>query len=241
MMLRILKIISIGLISIFVIAFIAIKIASEKLPQSTVDGDNLARKMADAINKNAFDSLPFIGWNFNNMHYYVWNKQENKAIIFWDDLKVYMELDKVDGKVFKNGVEVSQEKSKRKYLDNAWTFWCNDSYWAFAPFKIFDKGTERFEVIDKSGKESLLVQYKSGGVTPGDAYLWELDQNFKPIAFKMWVKILPIKGIKATWDGWITTKSGINLSTEHKIVTYTSKIYDFQEGRSWSDFYEEWK
>jgi hypothetical protein len=34
----------------------------------------------------------------------------------------------------------------------------------------------------------------------------------------MWVGILPIGGLEATWENWITTESGAQLPTAHKLL-----------------------
>ena len=62
-----------------------------------------------------------------------------------------------------------------------------------------------------------MVSYDSGGVTPGDSYLWILDDTGLPTAYKMWVKIIPIGGINASWDNWMITESGAYLPTSHKL------------------------
>ena len=94
----------------------------------------------------------------------------------------------------------------------------NDSFCLVAPYKVFDKGTERRLVKSKNNKEALLVTYTSGGSTPGDSYLWHLDDNGKPASFQMWVDILPIDGLEATWTDWTKTKSGAQLPTFHKLM-----------------------
>ena len=238
---KILKISLVVLVSLLIAGYIALRIMSEPLPKSEQNGDDLARKIEIAISKPAFDSLPFIGWNFNNYHYYIWNKRENKAIVHWSNIKVYLILDKVDGKVFKDGKEITSNFQRKRYIKKAWKYWCNDSFWVFAPYKLFDKGTKRSLVRTSDGNEALLVQYESGGVTPGDAYLWKVDKNYRPTAFKLWVGIIPLKGLEASWDQWVSGKSGAQYSTAHKIVSYTSRVYDVVEGSDWSDYYEEWK
>jgi hypothetical protein len=70
-----------------------------------------------------------------------------------------------------------------------------------APYKVRDPGTERKVVNTKMGK-GLLVTYTSGGVTPGDSYLWILDQNNRPVKWKMWVSIIPLGGLEFTWEDW---------------------------------------
>jgi hypothetical protein len=84
-------------------------------------------------------------------------------------------------------------------------------------------------------KDALLVTYSSGGVTPGDSYLWVLDENNVPLYFKMWVKILPIGGIKGTWENWLTTKTGAKIASTHKIGPINSAITDIQTGHVLSD------
>jgi hypothetical protein len=72
------------------------------------------------------------------------------------------------------------------------------------------------------------VTYTSGGSTPGDSYLWLLDNNFKPKAFKMWTSILPIDGIESSWTDWITTESGAQLPTFHKFLVFGLEITDIK-------------
>jgi len=62
------------------------------------------------------------------------------------------------------------------------------------------------------------VTYNSGGSTPGDSYLWHFDDTGKPTHFQMWVSILPIKGLEASWNDWTTTETGAMLPTFHKML-----------------------
>ena len=36
----------------------------------------------------------------------------------------------------------------------------------------------------------------------------------------MWVDILPIDGLEASWDQWTTTQSGAKLPTSHKFMVF---------------------
>lgn len=87
-----------------------------------------------------------------------------------------------------------------------------------APYKVFDSGVERRLVKTEENKDALLVTYTSGGSTPGDSYLWHLDDTGKPKSYQMWTQILPIEGLEATWENWTTTESGAQLPTFHKLL-----------------------
>jgi hypothetical protein len=68
------------------------------------------------------------------------------------------------------------------------------------------------------GQPALLIRYASGGVTPGDSYVWIPDESNRPRAWRLYVKVIPVKGLQSTWEGWITLPTGALISTEHKML-----------------------
>ena len=92
-----------------------------------------------------------------------------------------------------------------------------------APYKVFEDGIER-SIVKVDGKDALLIKYTSGGTTPGDSYLWILDENYAPVSFKMWTQIIPIGGVSATWNDFITSNSGIKLPISHTLSLFGIKI-----------------
>ena len=111
-------------------------------------------------------------------------------------------------------------------IDKALKNFNNDSFWLVAPYKVFDQGTQRAIVELKNGTNGLLVTYNSGGTTPGDSYLWILNENGFPSAYKMWVSIIPIGGLEASWDDWLVTQSGAFLPKSHKLGPLTLSMGD---------------
>ena len=111
-------------------------------------------------------------------------------------------------------------------IEKAITYFNNDSFWLVAPYKVFDAGVERRLVKTQNNKDALLVTYTTGGSTPGDSYLWLLDDNGKPTAFKMWTSILPIQGLEASWSDWTITESGAQLPSFHKLLILGLEIDD---------------
>jgi len=207
--------IGILLTAIIVIGLTAGKIFSESIPvgEKGRQADLLANKMLEALNADGFKALNQISFSFGG-HDYQWNKAENKVEVSWDDYRIALDLeDSSKSEVYQNGESITK---KQPLIDKATAYFYNDSYWLVAPFKVFDPGVERRLVRLEGGTQALLITHTSGGVTPGDSYLWLLDEQFRPIAFKMWVSIIPIGGLKATWEDYKTV-NGVTFATRHRI------------------------
>ena len=221
-----------------VIAFVAVKVMSEKMPEASpsLEADALADTVMNSLGKAAFDTIPYLSWEFFRPgQKYFWDKRQNNAVIEWEDNKVIMDLDSQAARSYVAGVAqegADHEKLKQK----AWSNWCNDSFWLIAPFKMKDRGTVRKLVsIENSDNRGLLVEYVSGGVTPGDSYLWEIGSDNRPVSWKMWTQILPVKGMMSPWDGW-ENHMGAQLSTKHAILGKEVTMKDVKAGNDWSDF-----
>ncbi|WP_179352034.1 hypothetical protein [Winogradskyella vidalii] len=213
--------------SLLLYAFLYFKY-NEDLPtgQQGAAADQLATKMLDALDQTAYLNTNYLEWTFNNKHHYKWYKSDNTCEVSWNHFTVILDFVNHDNsKVFVaeqayNGIE------KHDYIHKAEKYFNNDSFWLVAPYKVFDKGTERRLVKTEDQKEALLITYTSGGNTPGDSYLWHLDATGKPKSFQMWVDIIPIEGLEATWDDWTITESGAKLPTLHKLLVFGLEISD---------------
>lgn len=190
---------------------------NQPIPEATHDqkAELMADKMLNAIGIDAWNKIPFIQWSFRQKHHYIWDKQHDLAMIKWDDIEVKMDVKTEKGKAYKEGVELTGEEADEA-LKNAWSYWCNDSFWLNAPSKVHDGGTTLSVAKLEDGSDGLMVKYNSGGVTPGDTYLWALDDNGLPKYFKMWVSIIPVGGVKATWTDW-KTLDGAKIATLHEM------------------------
>ena len=200
----------------------------EALPSGTEGpaAEHLATKMLKALNHHAYKNTDYLEWTFERRHHFKWNKVENTCEVYWKKYQVNLDLnDPSKSEAYHKDVKVDHAKSK-KLIEKALVYFNNDSFWLVAPYKVFDPGTERRLVPLENNKKALLVTYTSGGTTPGDSYLWHLDNTGKPTHFQMWVDILPIDGLEATWNGWITTESGAVLPTFHKFMVFGIEITD---------------
>ena len=208
---------------------------NESLPVGTnpKDADALAQKMLIAVKNSEYENTRFLEWSFaGGRHSYKWDKENGKVEVKWSNYQVNLNLNKTNKSiVFDNGKRVIGSE-KLKLISKALAYFNNDSFWLVAPFKVFDSGTTRSIVTLENGSKALLVTYKSGGTTPGDSYLWELQENGFPVSFKMWVKIIPIGGLKATWDDWQVMENGVFLPVSHKIGPVT---LDMGEVRAYNE------
>ncbi|MDN3666857.1 hypothetical protein ACFFU1_08545 [Algibacter miyuki] len=211
--------------SILLFGFLYFKY-NEDLPtgQQGEAADALAKNMLQALDYEAYKSTNYIEWTFKKRHHYQWDKLNNKCTVFWKDNKVILDLNNHNlSKAFVHGFSVDKDISE-ELKATARSYFNNDSFWLVAPYKVFDTGTERRLVALPNNQSGLLITYKSGGSTPGDSYLWLLDENNKPKAFKMWTSILPIDGLEASWSDWKTTETGALLPSFHKLMVLGIEI-----------------
>lgn len=203
---------------------------NEDLPTGTQgkEADLLASRMLNALNHEAYKATDYIEFTFKKRHHYKWHKTEQTCEVYWKNIKVDLNLTHLDtSKVFINDVEYNVADASN-YIHKAESYFNNDTFWLVAPYKVFDKGVERRLVKTEDNKEALLVTYTSGGTTPGDSYLWHFDDNGKPKSFQMWVDILPIDGLEASWTDWTTTKTEAQFPTFHKLLFLGLEIEDIK-------------
>ena len=195
---------------------------NESLPEGKqgIEADTLASKMLEALNYDAYENLDVLEWSFRGKHFYKWYKKEHIVAVSWDNNKVILHTNEQEkSEVFINDIKIEN----KEVLSNAIAFFNNDSFWLVAPYKVFDAGTER-RIVNYKNKDALLITYRSGGTTPGDSYLWILNEKFLPTSYKMWTSIIPIGGISATWSYLKNTEAGIKLPTQHKLSLFGVEI-----------------
>lgn len=216
---KLFKIIGYILLIIVVLLGAAFFMFNEKLPVG-VKGEKaeaLAQKMIQAVNKTAWDTTHYVRWTSRGGNTIVWDKQRNLAQVEWKNNKVLLDIYKISGKAWENQTVITDSKKAEETVQKAYKIFINDAFWLNPVVKIYDEGVTRSLVTLADGREGLLVSYASGGVTPGDSYLWLVDVNGLPTTWKIWVNIIPIGGIEFSWEDWLTLPTGAQVSTMHKI------------------------
>ena len=214
---KILKIIFLAWIAISAVLIVVGVFLHKPLPKAQVNpkADALAHKMLNALDYQKYTQTRFLEWSFRGNHFYKWDKFENKVNVSWEgnEVLLYTNAFEKTQVITKAAEDVTEHDLKQQAL----AYFNNDSFWLVAPYKVFDPAVER-GIVMEDGKEALLVTYKSGGSTPGDSYLWYLNDNGFPYAYRMWVKIIPVGGLKASWEDWQMTNAGIKLPKTHQAI-----------------------
>ncbi len=215
---KIFKIIGYVFLTLVVLLTAAFFTYNEKRPIG-IKGEKaeaLAQKMMQAVNKSAWDSTHFISWTSRGGNTLLWDKKRNFVQVEWKNNKVLLNPNKMLGKVWENQTPVTDPTHAQDLIQKAYKIYINDAFWLNPIVKFYDDGVERSIVTLADGTEGLLVSYTTGGVTPGDAYLWLADANGVPTAWKLWVKVLPLGGIEFSWEDWLTLPTGAKVATMHK-------------------------
>jgi hypothetical protein len=207
---------------------------SEELPLGITgkQADAFAYKMLDALEHKKYEATDYIEFTFKKRHHFKWNKIENTCEVYWKNYKVYLNFnDNSKSEAFLGDTKIETNQAE-ELIQKATDYFNNDTFWLVAPYKVFDAGTTRSLVTLDNGQHALLITYTSGGSTPGDSYLWLLDDTGKPKSFKMWTSILPIDGLEASWSDWTTTETGAMLPTFHKLLVLGLEMEDIKSSQS---------
>lgn len=210
---------------LLVLAGVLFFLADESRPvgEPGPQADALARRIEQTVNLAAWARTGAVRWRFGDRNTHLWDRTRRLHSVQWDDIEVLRSFDTGRGRAFEGGQEVKGERLD-ELLDSAYARWANDSFWLNPLAKLFDDGVTRGLVELGDGSTGLLVSYSSGGVTPGDAYLWVLGDDGLPAYWKMWVSILPTGGVKSTWEAWQTLPTGARVSTLHRTVGTTLEV-----------------
>lgn len=191
---------------------------AEARPRGTAgpEADMMAQRLLEAVNDAAWTRTGAVRWTFRGDREHLWDRHRSLARVRWDKIEVLLDLTRRTGLASRNGDPVNGPRGDR-LVEKAYAHWINDSFWLNPVSKIFDTGTERSVVEFGEGQRGLLVEYTSGGLTPGDAFLWIPGPAGLPTEWRMWTSNLPVGGTRASWEGWQTLSTGALVATRHKL------------------------
>ncbi len=173
------------------------------------EAERVADKMLEAVGYEEYKQLEKISWTFRGVNHHEWDKTERTVKSSFDGNEVILNFKTGEHKVLNTAGTASNDE----LITQAIGHFYNDSFWLVAPFKIRDKGVTR-KLVETDDGRGLLVTYHSGGVTPGDSYLWVLDDTYRPKYWRIWTSNVPIPGMKFEWSDWEDYR-GAMLSVTH--------------------------
>ncbi len=217
------------ILAITVIGLIAIyHYASEDLPSGTKgpEATALAQKMMDACKADAWDQTRLVQWTFAGRNTYLWDRSRSLVQLSNRNGSFIINSSTGEGvsKLTADGNQISSSEA-----EDAWANFCNDSFWLIAPLKVMDLNIER-EIVQTDEGTALLVHYTTGGVTPGDSYLWHLSEDGLPYAMQMWTQSPPLNGIRTSWTDWQQLHTGVLIATKHMLGKANVAISNLKSG-----------
>ncbi len=203
-------------------------LASSPRPSASpsAEADALAQAIERAVRVDAWARTGAVRFSFAGQRTYLWDRARSLVRVRQGDDEVLLRGSW--GRVWEGGREV-RGAAARARTASAYAGFLNDSFWLNPLAKLFDAGTTRALVALPGGARGLLVTHASGGVTPGDSYLWELPaagRGDTPIAWRMWVTVLPVGGLRASWERFVTLSTGARVATRHRAGPVTLTLDD---------------
>ncbi|MCX7633668.1 MAG: hypothetical protein N2Z22_10090 [Turneriella sp.] len=180
------------------------------------EAEKLAQKMLTAAGYSHWLKTAAASFTFRGEDKIFWDRKRRLVeVVFKGRLVQFSEL---------SGKSVCFEGERRE-LDACaeWTAqavkrFYNHTFWLNPALHIMSPGAERLFV----SPNQLLVTFTFGGSTPGDSYLFVTDNDGRIKEMQMWVSILPIKGVRATFANYITTQTGVTLALDHEVASLAS-------------------
>lgn len=232
---RILKI-ALGIVLVgIVVGAVAVIVLDKPRPEgeSGPEAEALAESVMRAADVAAWDrKVGAIEWNFGGRRDHLWDRTRHLVRVRWSGHVALLNLTDESSHITKDG-ELLTGDARTEARREAYEAWVNDSFWLNPIAKLKDEGTQRTIVQTEEGGKGLLITYGDGGVTPGDSYLWIIGQDGLPTAWRMWVSIIPIGGLKATWQDWQTLPGGAKVATRHE-GPFTLELTDIRAAKTLS-------
>lgn len=181
---------------------------------------------------DAYNKINGISWTFFGSRRLWWDKQKSRVRIESPkDTSVYIvNLNTLQGRYFKNGVEVKDAAVLEEKMKEGKSIWINDSYWLVMPFKLRDQGVHlkyvRQDTISGGyAAEVLELTFSGVGNTPDNKYEVYVDDRDNLI--KQWAYFKQASQEKPDriwpWDNY-KDHNGVLISDERSDKSGPSKV-----------------
>ena len=216
---KILTGLGVTLVALVVLVVGACALFSKSRPegQPGPKAEELTQKMQAAVGTEDWArEVGAISWVFAGRNRHLWDKRRDFARVELEGGEVALvDLRDQTGVARVGGQPVEGERAD-EIVAQGWAAWVNDAFWLNPIAKATDPGTKREVVTLEDGRSALLVRYGSGGLTPGDEYLWILEEDGTPEAVRMWVSNIPVKGAEFSWEDWKDLPGDARVASHHE-------------------------
>ena len=172
-----------------------ISLSALSLSVSAFTHDEKSAAIADRIVENMggrenYDKVRYVSWNFFGKRFHIWDKHTGDIRIeYGDDFNnlLLMNIHSKEGKLWEDGVAVTDAAKLNDKMGWGYKMWINDSYWLVMPFKLHDPGvniTYAREDLSLKGKpvDVLTMTFEEVGVTPNNKYELFVDKETQLIS-----------------------------------------------------------
>ena len=165
---------------------VTVLISSTSVSAQTKDkkANAIVKEMAVAMGgEKNYNATRFIQWDFVNRKLF-WDKWTGDVRVENPSANqvVLVNINTMKGKVYENGVQLTDEKKVSALLEKGKNWWINDAYWLVMPWKLQDPGvTLSYVKTDTlpNGKAADVLQltFDGVGVTPENKYWLYVGQD----------------------------------------------------------------
>jgi len=180
------------------------------------DAEKIADRLLQAANERAWMDTAAVSFRFRDSHFIFWDRKRSLAETSNGSVVIQFDTKGLRGLVIDNGKRVEDPEKIRGWIEKGRSWLVNDTYWLNPVFHIRAPGAKRMLTDDGQ----LRVTFESGGVTPGDSYVFSFDDTGLITEMKMWVQVFPIRlirGARVSFSDYITTSTGVKIPLHHKV------------------------
>jgi hypothetical protein len=191
------------------------------------DSDPRAVAVAQAVVERmggweAWDGTRYLVWTFFGRRHLWWDRRAGDVRIETDRGVVLLNVDTRAGRVWRDGVEITNPDSLAAALEEGRQIWVNDSYWLIMPFKLLDPGVTlkyggEASLPDGRAADVLVLTFGEGiGYTPENRYEVFVARDSGLVEQWSFFAAASDAEPKFTlpWAGW-TKVGGVMIATDH--------------------------
>jgi len=140
-----------------------------------------ARAIAQSVlermgGREAWEATRHVHWNFFGRREHWWDKATGNVRMEGEGLTILMNVGTREGRVFRDGAEVTDPAERGEALERGYAWWINDMYWVFMPYKLLDPGVHLADLgaqdmADGRPARALELSFEGVGLTPENRYV----------------------------------------------------------------------